>query len=204
MYFGYKLGELTENNKALLFLSGKDTIQSFNGSIKAVTLLFAKRLTSELPYLQILQRSNFRLIWFVNQIVLFNGFLSDFVEISSCVYTKTIILYNLGEYLMALEMFSSPLRGSVNIEPLFTKKVPYFNFTILIPSFSESVAELRYVTLRLRSCYVERRAITFKLIFLLMFKTYNKLWRLASCDMQTVKICSSAPLFFSNSFSASE
>ena len=62
MYFGYKLGELTENNKALLFLSGKDTIQSFNGSIKAVTLLFAKRLTSELPYLQILQRSNFRLI----------------------------------------------------------------------------------------------------------------------------------------------
>ena len=76
---------------------------------------------------------------------------------------------------MALEMFSSPLRGSVNIEPLFTKKVPYFNFTILIPSFSESVAELRYVTLRLRSCYVERRAITFKLIFLLMFKTYNKL-----------------------------
>ena len=204
MYFGYKLGELTENNKALLFLSGKDTIQSFNGSIKAVTLLFAKRLTSELPYLQILQRSNFRLIWFVNQIVLFNGFLPDFVEISSCVYTKTIILFNLGESLMALEMFSSPLRGSVNIEPLFTKKVPYFNFTILIPSFSESVAELCYVTLRLRSCYVERRAITFKLIFLLMFKTYNKLWRLVSCDMQTVKICSSAPLFFSNSFSASE
>ena len=146
MHFGYKLGELTENNKALLFLSGKETIQSFNGSIKAVTLLFAKRLTCELPYLQILQRSNFRLIWFVNQIVLFNGFLSDFVEISSCVYSKTIILFNLGEYLVALEMFSSPLRGLVNIEPLFTKKVPYFNFTILIPSFSEGVAEL--VTLR--------------------------------------------------------
>ena len=33
----------------------------------------------------------------VNQIVLFNGFLSDFVEITSCVYTKTIILFNLGE-----------------------------------------------------------------------------------------------------------
>ena len=197
MHFGYKLGELTENNKTLLFLSGKETIQSFNGSIKAVTLLFAKRLTCELPYLQILQRSNFRLIWFVNPILLFNG-------ISSCVYTKTIILFNLGEYLVALEMFSSPLRGLVNIDPLFTKKVPYFNFTILIPSFSEGVAELRYVTLRLRSCYVEWRAITFKLIFLLMFKTYNKLWRLVSCDMQTVKICSSAPLFFSNSFSASE
>ena len=31
--FGYKLGESTENNKALLFLSGKETIQTFNGSI---------------------------------------------------------------------------------------------------------------------------------------------------------------------------
>ena len=35
---------------------------------------------------------NFRVIWSVNQIVLFNGFLSDFVEITSCAYTKTIIL----------------------------------------------------------------------------------------------------------------
>ena len=26
-----------------------------------------------------------------------NGFLSDFVEITSCVYTKKIILFNLGE-----------------------------------------------------------------------------------------------------------
>ena len=40
---------------------------------------------------------NLRVIWSVNQIVLFNGFLSDFVEITSCVYTKTIILFNLGE-----------------------------------------------------------------------------------------------------------
>ena len=32
--FGYKLGESTENNKALLFFSGKETIQTFNGSIK--------------------------------------------------------------------------------------------------------------------------------------------------------------------------
>ena len=38
-----------------------------------------------------------RVIWSVNQIVLFNGFVSDFVEITSCVYTKTIILFNLGE-----------------------------------------------------------------------------------------------------------
>ena len=40
---------------------------------------------------------NFRVIWSVNQIVHFNGFLSDFVEITSCVYTKTITLFNLGE-----------------------------------------------------------------------------------------------------------
>ena len=33
--FGYKLGESTENNKALLFFSGKETI-------KAITRLFAK------------------------------------------------------------------------------------------------------------------------------------------------------------------
>ena len=31
--FGYKLSESTENNKALLFFSGKETIQTFSGSI---------------------------------------------------------------------------------------------------------------------------------------------------------------------------
>ena len=31
--FGYKFGESTENIKALLFLSDKETIQTFNGSI---------------------------------------------------------------------------------------------------------------------------------------------------------------------------
>ena len=40
--FGYKLCESTENNKALLFFSGKETVQTFSGSIKAITLLFAK------------------------------------------------------------------------------------------------------------------------------------------------------------------
>ena len=30
---GFKLGESTENNKALLFFSGTETIQTFNGSI---------------------------------------------------------------------------------------------------------------------------------------------------------------------------
>ena len=28
--FGYKLSESTENNKALLFFSGKETVQTFN------------------------------------------------------------------------------------------------------------------------------------------------------------------------------
>ena len=40
--FGYKLGESTENSKALLFFSGRETIQTFNGSIYAITLLLAK------------------------------------------------------------------------------------------------------------------------------------------------------------------
>ena len=40
--FGNKLGEVTKNNKALLFFSGEETIQIFNGSIKAITLLFVK------------------------------------------------------------------------------------------------------------------------------------------------------------------
>ena len=31
--FGYKLGESSENNKALLFFSGKETIQTFKVSI---------------------------------------------------------------------------------------------------------------------------------------------------------------------------
>ena len=31
--FGYKLGESTENNKALLFIPGKETSQTFNSSI---------------------------------------------------------------------------------------------------------------------------------------------------------------------------
>ena len=39
--FGYKRGKSTKNNKALLFFSSKETIQTFNGSIWAITL-FAK------------------------------------------------------------------------------------------------------------------------------------------------------------------
>ena len=31
--FGYKLGESTENSKALIFFSSKETIQTFKGSI---------------------------------------------------------------------------------------------------------------------------------------------------------------------------
>ena len=39
---GYKLGESTENNEALLFFAGKETIQTLNGFIKDISLLFAK------------------------------------------------------------------------------------------------------------------------------------------------------------------
>ena len=31
--FGSKLGESTENNKALVFFSGKETFQTFHGSV---------------------------------------------------------------------------------------------------------------------------------------------------------------------------
>ena len=34
--FGYKLGTSTENNKALLFFSGKETIQTFSGSFEVI------------------------------------------------------------------------------------------------------------------------------------------------------------------------
>ena len=40
--FGYKLGESTEKKKALLFFSGKEIVQTFNSSIQAIKLLFAK------------------------------------------------------------------------------------------------------------------------------------------------------------------
>ena len=34
--FGYKLGESTENTKALLFFSGNETIQTFSGSSEVI------------------------------------------------------------------------------------------------------------------------------------------------------------------------
>ena len=41
--FGYKLGESTENNKALLFFSGKEAIQTLSGSIEAITRCFVAK-----------------------------------------------------------------------------------------------------------------------------------------------------------------
>lgn len=38
-FFGYKLGTLSENNKALLFFSGEETIQTFNGFLSAGLLI---------------------------------------------------------------------------------------------------------------------------------------------------------------------
>ena len=57
---------------------------------------------------------NLRVMCSLNQIVLFNVFLSDFVEITSCVYTKTIILFNIDEWWL-WEYLPRRFRGSVNI-----------------------------------------------------------------------------------------
>ena len=48
---------------------------------------------------------NLRVIWSVNPIVLFNGFLSDFVEITLCVYTKTINSFQ-SRWIVALGIFT--------------------------------------------------------------------------------------------------
>ena len=42
--FGYKLGESTENNKALLFFSGKETIQTFSAVSYTHLTLPTKRI----------------------------------------------------------------------------------------------------------------------------------------------------------------
>ena len=101
--FGYKLGESTENNKRLLFFSGKETIQTFNGSIKAITLLFAKWLTCELQCLKILLNKdlflNLRVIWSVNQIVLLNFLMVSFL----------ILLSSLRVYVLKQLFFSMSL-----------------------------------------------------------------------------------------------
>ena len=60
---------------------------------------------------------NFRVIWSVNQIVLSNSFLSDFVEITSFVYTKTIIQ---SRWIVVLGIFTSPLSPLDKYSPLFT------------------------------------------------------------------------------------
>ena len=39
---------------------------------------------------------NLRVIWSVNQIVHFNGFLSDFVEITSCVYLRKQLFFSIS------------------------------------------------------------------------------------------------------------
>ena len=60
---------------------------------------------------------NFCVIWSVNQIVLFNGFLSDFVEITLCVYTTWWIVA-LGIFTFA----ASPLSKYSATIPLYFKE----------------------------------------------------------------------------------
>ena len=55
---------------------------------------------------------NFRVVWSINQIVLFNGFLSDFVEITSCVDGKTIILFHRGELWLNIIIYRATFRLS--------------------------------------------------------------------------------------------
>ena len=120
--FGYKLGESSENNKALLFFSGKK-------QFKLLTVLF-KLLrcclrSDKLVICHVWKFYkdlflNFRVFWSVNQIVLFNGFLSDVVEITLSIYTKIIILFNLGEYWRQEYLTRRRVRVSVNIHPRFT------------------------------------------------------------------------------------
>ena len=90
--FGYKLGESTENNKAPLKL--------LTVPFKPLRCCLRSDNLVELPCLKIPQRSIFKLsrdlICQLNRTFL-NGFLSDYDDITSCVYTKTIILFNLGE-----------------------------------------------------------------------------------------------------------
>ena len=60
---------------------------------------------------------NFRVIWSVNQIVPFNGFLSDFVEITSCVYTKTIMSISVNSGFRNIYLAASRLG---KLQPIFT------------------------------------------------------------------------------------
>ena len=106
--FGYNLGESTENNKALLFFSGKEQIKLLAVPFKSSRCclrsdklvnyhvwkfykdLFLNCRVSSWPDLSIKSCQSC-------QSIKSNGFLSHFVEITSCLYTKTIILFNLCE-----------------------------------------------------------------------------------------------------------
>ena len=97
--FGYKLGESQKTTKLYFSSQVRKQFKLFAVPFKPLRCClrndklvnchvwkFCKDLFLKL-----------RVISPVNQIVLFNGFLSDFVQITSCVYTKTNILFNLGE-----------------------------------------------------------------------------------------------------------
>ena len=71
---------------------------------------------------------NSRVIWPVNQIVLFHGFLSDFIEITSCVYTKTIIFFQ-SRWILALGIFTAPLSFS-NYSPWSQRVIVNYWFKI--------------------------------------------------------------------------
>ena len=115
-FLAINLANQQKTKKGPLFLWGKETIQTFNSSIKAFTLLFAKWYTCELPSFKIVQRLylNFRVIWSVNQIVL--------KMVSSLILLRSLRVYILKQSFFSISV-SSGFRNiylAANDQPLFT------------------------------------------------------------------------------------
>ena len=120
--FGYKLGESSENNKTLLFFSGKQQFRLLTVPFKLLRCCLRSDKLVNFHVWKFCKDLflNFRVFWSVNQMVLFNGFLSDFVEITLSIYTKIIILFHLGEQWRQEYLTRRRVRVSVNIHPRFT------------------------------------------------------------------------------------
>ena len=114
--FGYKLGESTENKKELLFFWGKEIIQTFDSSIKAFTLLFAKDTLVNCHVWRFCKdlHLNFRVIWSVNQI--------ELKRVSSLILLRSLRVYILKQSFFSISV-SSGFRNiylAANDQPLFT------------------------------------------------------------------------------------
>ena len=90
----YKLGESTVKNKALLFFLGNETFKLLTVLFKPLRYCLRSDKLVNYHVWNFCEDlfAKFRVFLSVNQIAPFNDFLSDFVEITSCVCTKTIII----------------------------------------------------------------------------------------------------------------